>query len=663
MTPPTLGSDETGARVKRGLALLHQGEADAARRVFAELLEGEPQSPQHLLNLARAKAALGDRAAAEADLRQAVALKPDFAEAWLQLATLAIRADVTLAILGQGLALNADHPALLEAKALTLRLSGQLRPARAFLEALEARAPDAGWVHFHLGDLLAETDRARALVHLRRAVALEPDNLDHLVALIQGLEGVTAGDEGERLDEAFRLCESALVLGGLRPGHTKVLRDVFSRVCAFGPLEALGDFRGLGRSWARSGLHSAFLKQLGRVGSFEDRLELLEQHRIWGRAVAARAAQAPIRHPSPRAADGRIRLGFMSSDLRRHPVSFFALPLFDHIDRTRFDIYCYSFYRGPEDALQAYITRQAAAFRWAPDISARDAAQMIADDQLDMLIELGGPTQMNKPEVMAYRPAPRQASWLGYPHSVGLEAIDHFICDPFSAPTDPGLLVEAPLVMPQTWIALGKAVFEGHPDIDASLPQDRTGRLTFGTANSPHKYTRDVLRTWARVVAGVPQSCFAFVRPEAASAAFRSHVLAAFAAEGVGEDRVVFHAVRGAHMAFYNTIDISLDTFPLTGGTTTAEALWMGVPVVSLKGPAFYERLSYSILTNAGLGDLATDDTEAFVQAALKLAADKPRRLAIRRTLREQITRGPLGRTEDFARDFYDMVARVVGRA
>jgi protein O-GlcNAc transferase len=118
--------------------------------------------------------------------------------------------------------------------------------------------------------------------------------------------------------------------------------------------------------------------------------------------------------------------------------------------------------------------------------------------------------------------------------------------------------------------------------------------------------------------------------------------------------------VRGAHMPFYNGIDISLDSFPLTGGTTTAEALWMGVPIVSLKGAAFYERLSYSILTNAGLGDLVADDLEGFVEIALKLAADRPRLQALRAGLREQIRQSPLGRTEAFARDFYDLVAGVV---
>jgi predicted O-linked N-acetylglucosamine transferase (SPINDLY family) len=161
-------------------------------------------------------------------------------------------------------------------------------------------------------------------------------------------------------------------------------------------------------------------------------------------------------------------------------------------------------------------------------------------------------------------------------------------------------------------------------------------------------------------VAAVPGSRFAFVRPEGGSQAFRERVLAAFAAEGVAAERVIFHAVRGGHMALYGEIDITLDTFPLTGGTTTVEALWMGVPVVSLKGPATFERLSWSILANAGLGDLAADDMADFERIALALAADRDRRAELRRTLRERIRQSPLGRSEDFAADFYAMVEAAV---
>ena len=660
-----LNPQELGPQVNRGAVLLDLGRAQDAKAAFSLLLAEDPQDPLRQLNLGRAEAALGE-AAAEDHIRQAVALKPDYLEAWLQLASLAGgRHDAAEAVIDEALLANPDRPELLEARAMILRSSGQNGRLRAYLEALEPRMPDAAWLQFHLGDLIGEHDRPNGVRRLRRAVALDP-SLDHLTGLIQSLERTTTADEGERLDEAYELCGRALAIGGLRAGQSKALRDVFVRVAAFDDVETLGDFRTTGRAWAAAGLHTALLKQLARVRSMSDRLELLEQHRIWGRAVEARAAQTPLARKEPRprsvAGDDRIRLGFMSSDLRRHPVSFFALPLFDHIDRSRFEVFCYSGFLGEEDPVQAHITRQASAFRWMPQAGARQLAQVISDDRLDMLIELGGSTQMNRVEALAWRPAPVQASWLGYPHSVGLEAIDYLICDPWTTPPDLRLLAEKPLILPRTWLSFGAAVFEAYPGIEPGLPQDRTGALTFGTANHPRKYTREGLRAWARIVAAVPGSRFAVIRTEAASAVFRANLAAEFAAEGVSDERLQFHDARGGHMGLYNQVDISLDTFPLTGGTTTAESLWMGVPVVSLRGPAFYERLSASILANAGLEDLIADDREGFERIALELAADRPRRVALRAGLRDQIRRSPLGQTEAFARHFYGMIARAVGR-
>jgi predicted O-linked N-acetylglucosamine transferase (SPINDLY family) len=349
----------------------------------------------------------------------------------------------------------------------------------------------------------------------------------------------------------------------------------------------------------------------------------------------------------------------MSSDLRQHPVGYFALPLFDHVDDERFEVFVYSYYTGKEDSAQRHITERVSGYRWWPDISIPQAAERIAEDQLDMLIELGGSTHMNKLEVMAYKPAPLQASWLGYPHSAGLETIDYLVCDPITVPPNPDLLIEKPLLMPKSWIALGARFFSNTVEIKEA-PELRNGFITYGTANNPHKYTREVLRTWAKVVAATPNSKFAFIRPEGSGESFRANITRQFEAEGVSADRVIFHPIRGAHLPFYNEVDITLDPFPLTGGTTTAETLWMGVPLVSLIGPAFYERLSASIMTNSGIGDLAVNSLDDYLAAALKLAGDRERRLELRGSLRDRMRNGPLGQTDQFASDFYDMIYRTV---
>ncbi len=663
-----LAPNDPQVQSNRGNVLLELRQGARAEAVLAKLVRAEPRNGEYQRQLGHALYLQGKRPAAAARFRQAAALDPANVAAWADLSGLLAESHDDAeaeAVLDRGLAANPGHPRLLEARATALRRAGAFDRCEAFLTALLAQTPDAGWLHFQLAGVIGENDgaRDRANLHLRRAVELEPGNLNFTVALIESLERTRGGDEGAHLDEAYQLARGVLAQGAelANPGRLKVLFEILVRVCAFDEVAALPGFKARGRAWAESGRHAPLLRQLAQVRDLEDHHELLEQHRIWGRDVAARAARAPIRKPARRPASGKIRLGFLSSDLRDHPVGYFALPLFEHADPERFDLYCYSFFKGGYiDPTQALIAQASAVYRLAPSANARDAAQMIADDQLDMLIELGGSTDMNKVEVMAWRPAPVQASWLGYPHSVGLAAIDYLICDPLTAPTRRDLLIEKPLTLPNSWIALGRMAFSDAHEIAPGLPQERAGVVSFGTANHPHKYNRAIIALWAQVLGAVPGSRLMFIRPEAAAAIFRQNLMAEFASHGIAAERIVFHAVRGAHMAVYNEIDISLDTAPLTGGTTTTESLWMGVPVVSLMGEALFERLSYSILINSGLADLTTADPAAFVRIAAALAGDRDRRLALRQTLRGRMRAGPLGQSEQFARDFYDLIAKTV---
>jgi predicted O-linked N-acetylglucosamine transferase (SPINDLY family) len=349
-------------------------------------------------------------------------------------------------------------------------------------------------------------------------------------------------------------------------------------------------------------------------------------------------------------------VGFLSADLRDHPVGYFAEPLFEHRDPGRVELYCYSFDPKPPDALRTLFAAQATGFRDVAAHSPREAALAIAADELDVLVDLGGSTGHNRPEVMAWRPAPKQASWLGYAHSLGLPAVDGLICDRFNRPEEDALLAEAPWVLPGAFYALGGSTFDDRHAIAAGTAEDRQGVLTFGAASNPAKYTPQLLRTWAEITAAVPGARFAFVRPEGASVVFRRNVTAAFGEAGVGPDRLEFRAGGARHMAHYNALDISLDTFPHSGGTTTVESLWMGVPVVTLKGPALYERLSWSILAHLDLTGLAAGDLAGYRAAALALAADAGRRRELHAGLRARLRASPLGNGPAFARDFYDLL-------
>jgi predicted O-linked N-acetylglucosamine transferase (SPINDLY family) len=659
-----LNPKSLAAQQNLGNVLLDLEEHARAETIFTKLVRLEPRNAEFLRLLARSLSKQGKIEPALSRLRQALSIRKDSIDCWLDLVGLLNeehRAADAEEQLDRALAAAPGNDRLLEAKVMILRRSGQAAKAEVLLQELLPLHGHAPWLHHQLGVMLADRDRDRASVHLRRALELSPDRLDYAMSLVENLERTRTGDEGGHIEEAYQLALRYLPRKTeFTESANKILTEIFVRVCDFDSLDQLGDFRTIGRSWASSGRHAALMKQLSRIRTDEDRRELVEQHAIWGRLVDTAAARRPLKRPPPRAPGGKIRLGFMSSDLRQHPVGYFALPLFDHIDTDRFEVFVYSYYTGKEaDRAQRHIASKVTAFRWWPDIGIAPAAEAIAADQLDMLIELGGSTHMNKLDVMAYRPAPLQASWLGYPHSVGLSSIDYFVCDPYSRPARPEYLIEAPLEMPHSWLALGRAFFVDR-EITPGLPSERKGFITYGTANNPHKYSREVLRAWARVVAATPGSQFAFIRPEGSGASFRRNIQAQFALEGVSADRVVFHPVRGQHLPLYNEVDVTLDPFPLTGGTTTTESLWMGVPLVTLRGEMFHERLSYSILSNAGMGDLCATSLEEYHQLALKLAHDTDRRRALRTGLRDMLRNSPLGQTEQFAKDFYDMVYRAV---
>jgi len=470
------------------------------------------------------------------------------------------------------------------------------------------------------------------------------------------------GDEAALLEAAYRAAAEADDAGVLDDDLRGAALAVVLRLGGADEADRRWPFAAVGRGFAARGDHRSLLYQLPRVRSDADRRELLGQHRTWGRAAETRAAARPVR-PAARGPRSRLRVGLMSSDLRIHVVTAFADPLIEHAPEFGVDLFCYSAQPGPPDGAQQHIAGRVAKFVHLPGADADKMARAIAADAPDVLIEIGGSTNANRLEAMARRLAPVQASWLGYPHSTGLSTIDRLMVDPWLVPPDESLMIERPLVVARSWIALSPGFFRDEPRPAAEPPQDRKGHVTFGTANSAYKYSAATLRAWAQVLAAVPGSRFLIVRPEGGSALFRRHVAEHFAREGVGPERIEFAPVRGGHLPYYGEIDVSLDTLPLTGGTTTCEALWMGVPVVSLAGAAIYERLSHSILNSAGLADLSVGSLEAYVAKAAELAADRERLRAWRAEGRARIMAGPLGDMRAFARDFCGALAAAVSEA
>lgn len=658
-----LDPDSLSPYINRGN--IHQARRDGAKAAaeFAHAVQKDPDNAEYHRLLGGALRQQGLVRQALAAFETARRLNPQEPKNWIDPVGLLDelgRGHDAVVLIDQGLAQLPDARPLAEAKLSLLRRAGRQAEVTAYARGLVERFPTQPWVYIQLARCVMHADRAEANKHLREAVRLEPENPDALAELADSLDRTRGADEAQNIIEALDFAQRRLAHGGNLLPHARIISSIFNRACDFQSAAAVGEFAQLTRYWADTGYISALHYQMAQVRTDDDRRVLLEAHRSWGKTVDAMAARSPLARPAVRRGRAKIRFGLMSSDLRNHPVTYFALPLIERYDRSRFELFLYSWNSGGGDAIQAKVAGLCDGFRLAPTISDRDAAAMIARDGLDMLIELGGTTYMNKLNVMAWKPAAVQASWLGYPHSAGPASIDYILVDPYNRPTDDSWLIEKPLVLERSWVVLGKLGFNDRIDIEPGTPEERAGYLTFGTMNNPYKYTEDVLTTWARCVRAVDGSRFLFVRPEAGGEAFQANVRAVFDANGVAPERVEFAAVRGTHMPHYNRMDIALDAFPQTGGTTTCEALWMGVPTVSLLGPCFYERLSHSNLTNAGLADLCVNDRDAFVAKAVELAADRERRASLRQSLRADIRDRPLGREDWFVDDFQNAVRRAV---
>lgn len=433
------------------------------------------------------------------------------------------------------------------------------------------------------------------------------------------------------------------------------LRDA----CDLEGLERLGDpwrqCEGLGPGK----LQGLLRYLLSEARDVETSRRLVALHRFWGDSMALEAACQPLPPMAARRRRATLRIGLLSADLGRHPVGTHLLPLLRAYDRGQFEIVAFSPDERPNDPVQAEIRGCIAGFEVIGGLSLRDTAARIREAEIDVLLELNGHTQGTRLGALAYRAAPVQIEWLGYQFTTGLAAADYFLMDTRTGPASPGLMCEAPLYMPESWVCFAG---DGDAEIAPEPPVSRNGFVTFGTLAHPFKYARPSFAAWGRALKAVPASRFLVVRPEAGDAAFRSHVADAFAREGIGAERIAFYdnAAAGVpHFACYNELDIALDTLPVAGGTTTCDALWMGVPVISVMGPAPHQRLGFSLLASVGLEALCAAGTEDYAKIAASLAADRGTLGKLRLELRDRVRRGALGNAPRFAANFQAAIAEI----
>ena len=344
----------------------------------------------------------------------------------------------------------------------------------------------------------------------------------------------------------------------------------------------------------------------------------------------------------------RIRIGYISPDLRTHPVGTLIRPLLALHDRTRFTVCCYM--NGTEDALSHGLCASADAWRNIQGMPAEEAAARVRADEIDILVDLAGHTQNNCLPVLAHRPAPVQVTGIGYFNTTGLPAIDYMLSDVHGDPagtTDPAFTEEI-IRLPHSHFCY--MLPEDLPLV-APPPMEHNGYVTFGSFNNFNKVTDEVLFLWRAVLDAVPHARLLVKSKIFGSAEGRAIAAERFARCGIPAERVEMRGFSRGYLAEYAAMDVALDTFPYTGGITTCEALAMGVPVVTLRGASHGARFGESLLQNANLAELIADTPADYVQIARALASDAATLRDLRVNLRTLLAHAPLTDARTYVRD------------
>ena len=348
----------------------------------------------------------------------------------------------------------------------------------------------------------------------------------------------------------------------------------------------------------------------------------------------------------------RLRIGYVSPDFRRHSVAYFIEPVLRSHDHEQFEVLCYSNVLIPDEVTKRIHT-YAGQWRDIRGISHQMAAEMIRKDGIDILVDLAGHTANNRILLFALKPAPVQVTWIGYPATTGLSTMDYKIVDNYTDP--PGMTeqfyTEKLIRMPESFLCY--LPDRESPEIK-ELPALSAGYITFGSFNNFAKVSPEVLALWIKVLKALPGSHLLMKTRGFSDGVTRQYVLDKFTSEGIDAERVEmlpWETSSRQHLDLYNQVDIGLDTFPYNGTTTTCEAMWMGVPVITFAGNTHASRTGVSLLSNVGLAEFIARTHEAYLETAVYLASDMERLRLLRKRLRDIVASSPLAEARRFTQN------------
>jgi predicted O-linked N-acetylglucosamine transferase (SPINDLY family) len=531
---------------------------------------------------------------------------------------------------------------------VALKNQGKLEEAAAcYRRALELK-PDYAEAHNNLGNALKNQGKlGGAIACYRRVLELRPDH-----AKAHNNLGLAAWDQG-KLDEAAAYCRRALEL---KPDFAEAHNNLGNVLRNQGKLEeAVGCYRrALELKPDYVAAHSNLLLTLQYYAGVTP-AALAEAHAEYDRRHAAPLRGTVAQPEKFRDRRGRLRLGFVSPDLGQHPVGLFLVSVLENLGS---ETICYSD-RNVEDDVTHRL--QAAATQWRNVFGMSDQrlAQQIRADSVDILFDLAGHTARNRLLVFARRPAAIQITWAGYAGTTGLKEMDYLLADRYEVP--PGAerhYREQVLRMPDSYVCYDPPAYASPV---TRLPALERGQVTLGCFNNVAKVTPQVVEVWAKILRRLPEARLVLKYTGWNDRGVARRYAELFAAHGIDPGRLEFlgHSPHAELLAEYNRIDLALDPFPYSGGLTTCEALWMGVPVVTCPGETFASRHSLSHLCGVGLTETIAQDLDEYVERAVRWASDLPRLSVVRAGLRARMAASPLCDGKRFATNLLSILRDV----
>ncbi|MDA1090696.1 MAG: tetratricopeptide repeat protein [Proteobacteria bacterium] len=588
-----------------GTALRGLGRPGDARAAYEATIALNPEHAQAHYNLGLILHEQGLLDEAAQRYRQAIKITPDYAEAYCNLGNVLRELSQgieAMAAYGKAIAINPDFAdAHNNLGSAYLDAEETEKAEKCYRRAIDLN-PDYADAHYNLGSALKKLGRrGEAIKSYQHAVAIDPN-----FARAHNNLG-SAHLELGHLDEALACYLKGMAL---TPGPSRISNNYFHALL--------------------------YDPDLTNEDLFDTYRRIVNERHPGPASAAADVQTAP---PDLR---GKLRIGYLSSDFHDHPVGHNTLALIGNHDHAKIDIFCYA-HETKEDAITGQFKSHADHWRPITGLTDEEIAAQIRDDGIHIMVYLGGHFDNNRPSVATRRPAPIQVN-LFNGATTALDEMDYWITDCVVHPANSVTEKFTEELVPVS------SFFVWRPPEDAppvsSLPAEETGFITFASFNKPCKINNAVLDLWSEVLRAVPNSRLMLkYKDYFATPSLRDNVLGHFRAKAIAEDRIILingDDIFRDHLACYAQADIGLDTFPFSGATTTFQALWMGVPVISLMTDRFIGRMGGALSTHVGLGNFAVDTPGEYVDQAAALAADIPRLKELRKTLRHRVADSPL---------------------